>query len=131
VALEEFKLTLKILDGGVTEEDSESRRLGHIALAFPCPTMTVTTRRSNADVHPGRIVLDSQQARRTKKQVQEAKARAKAVKDQEEARRLALPGHIAQLEDGIETEEQTRYKHSMRPDLRLCSTQPTDRILPG
>jgi hypothetical protein len=91
--------------------------------------MTVTTRRSNADVHPGRIVLDNQQARRTKKQVQVAKARAKAVQDQEEARRLALPGRIAQLEDEIETEEQARYKHSMRPDL--CSTQPTDRISPG
>ena len=91
--------------------------------------MTVTTRRSNAKSHPGQVVLDNQQKRRTKKQVQEAKARARAAKDQEEARRRELPGRIAQLEDEIETEEQARHEHSMRPDLR--GTQPIDRTFPG
>ena len=91
--------------------------------------MTVTTRRSNANVHPGQVVLDNQPKRRTKKQVQEAKARARVAKDQEEARRLELPGCIAQLEDEIETEEQVQHEHSMRPDLR--GAQPIDRTSPG
>lgn len=87
--------------------------------------MAVTTRRSNARAHPGRVVLDNQRTRRTKEQVQEAKAHAKEVKDKEESRRRALPGRIAQLEDEIETEEQARREHSMRPDLR--GVQPSDR----
>lgn len=75
--------------------------------------MGVTTRPSNATAHPGRVLLESQQTRRTQKQVQEAKA----AKNQEELRRLAIPGHVAQLEDELETEEQARREHSMRPDL--------------
>ena len=91
--------------------------------------MTVATRRSNANAHPGQVVLDNRPKRRTKKQVQEAKARARAAKDQEEARRVELPGRIARLEDEIETEEQARHEHSMRPDLR--GTQPIDCTSPG
>ena len=88
----------------------------------------VTTRRTNANVHPGRIVLESQPIRRPKQQVQEERARAKAAKDQEAARRLALPGRIAQLEVEVEAEVQTRQEYSMRPDLR--GAQPTDRTSP-
>jgi len=53
------------------------------------------TRKSNSTAHPGQIVLDSQQTRRMTAQVQEAKARAKAAKDKEEVRCLAVPGHVA------------------------------------
>lgn len=86
------------------------------------------TRKSNSTAHPGKIVLDSQQTRRTTAQVQEAKARAKAAKDKEEVRRLAVPGRVARLEDEIETEEQVRREHSMRPDL--CGVRPTDHTSP-
>ena len=97
------------------------------SLVLPIP-MTVMTCRSNANVHPGRIVLDNQLTRCPKKQVQEEKAWAKAAKDQEEVRRLALLGRIVQLEDDIETEEQTQHEYSMRPDL--CGAQPTDCTSP-
>jgi len=90
--------------------------------------MGVTTRQSNATAHPGRILLENQQTRCTQKQVQEAKARAKAAKNQEELRRLTIPGHIAQLEDELEIEEQAQREHSMRPDL--CGAQPTNRTSP-
>lgn len=84
----------------------------------------VTTRSRNANVHLGRVVLKNRQTRRTTQQVQEARALAKAAKDLEEERRLAIPGCIAQVEDEIEAEEQTRREHAMRPDLR-------DRAFPG
>ena len=86
------------------------------------------TRKSNSTAHPGKIVLDSQQTRYTTAQVQEAKARAKAAKDKEEVRCLAVPGRVVWLEDKIETEEQARRKHSMRPDL--CRVRPTDHTSP-
>jgi len=89
----------------------------------------VTTRSRNANVHPGQILLDNKQARRSTKQVKEARRHAKAAKVQEEARRLAVPGRIAQLEDEIETEEQARREYSMRPDLH--GAQPTDLALQG
>jgi len=98
--------------------------LPHILLAH-----MVTTRSRNANVHPGQILLDNKQARRSTKQVKEARCHAKAAKVQEEARCLAVPGHIAQLEDKIETEEQAQCEHSIRPDLH--GAQPTDLALQG
>jgi len=61
---------------------------------------------SNATAHPGRILLENQQTQHTQKKVQEAKAQAKAAKNQEELRYLAIPGDIMQLEDKLEIEEQ-------------------------
>lgn len=120
-------LFLKMLGGGCHTESvlDAYHYLPHIPLAH----MTVTTRSRNADVHPGKILLDNKRARRSTKQVEEEKRRAKAAKDQEEARLLAVPGRIARLEDEIETEEQALREHSMRPDL--YGAQVTDLALPG
>lgn len=80
--------------------------------------MGVMTHPSNATAHPGRVLLESQQTQRTQKQVQEAKA----AKNQEGLRHLTIPGHVAQLEDKLETEEQAQREHSMRPDLTNCTS---------
>lgn len=74
-------------------------------------------------------MFENTRTRRSKKQIAEARSRAKAAQDAEKARRIALPGRVAQLEDEIETEEQDRRKHSMRPDLRGAKS--TDRALSG
>ncbi len=88
--------------------------------------MPVGTRASNAEAHPGRIVLETQQVRRTRKQVDEDEARRKAVaiatRKEAEARHQASIEKIALTEDSIEQDEEEIQRHSSRPDLRLEST---------
>jgi hypothetical protein len=65
-------------------------------------------------------VLESQQARCTKKQVKEDKSWAKAAAIEKEANRLSVLSTIAELEDTIEKNEEQVRMHTNRPDL--CPT---------
>ena len=79
--------------------------------------MPVNTHVSNADTHPGRIVLENQILRQMKKQIQMDNACAEkaaiAERDAEEARKKC----IAEVEDGIEVNEEDIRMHANRPDL--------------
>lgn len=78
----------------------------------------MSTRKSNADAHPGRVVLDSQTVRRTRKEIQEDEARkaeaATAQREEEESHNK----RIAEVEDAIERNEEQLRTHASRPDLR-------------
>jgi hypothetical protein len=80
--------------------------------------MPIRTRKSNAGVHPGRIVLGNQRPRRTRQQIEEDDARKKAAtiarREEEEGRNR----HIAEVEDAIELNEEQVRIHAIRPDLR-------------
>lgn len=83
--------------------------------------MPVGTRASNAATHPGRVVLDNQQTRRQRKQIDEdealAKAAAIATRREAEAKHRAAIAKIASTEDAMEREEEELQKHTSRPDL--------------
>ena len=89
--------------------------------------MPVSTRKANVDVHPGRVLLDSQQTRRTRKQVEDddamARAAAKASKEKATAKYRAVVGRIAQLEDEVALVDKDRQTYANRPDLREESTK--------
>jgi len=80
--------------------------------------MLMSTCKSNANAHPGRIVLESQTVRRTTKEIQEDKAHkaeaAIAQREEEES----CNKRIAEVEDAIERNEDQLRTHANRPDLR-------------
>ena len=83
--------------------------------------MAVTTRKANVDVHPGRVLLDNQQTRCSKKQMDEdgivARAAAHASKEKVTAKYQAVVKQIAQLEDEMALDEKDMQTHANRPDL--------------
>src|SRR6266702_2095123 len=84
--------------------------------------MPVRTRSSNADAHPGCVVTDNKQTRRSKKQIEEDNTRKKAVaiaaSKEAKAKHRAAITKIATVEDSIEQDEEELQVHSTRPDLR-------------
>jgi hypothetical protein len=84
--------------------------------------MAVGTRKSNAVTHPGCIVLESQQTRQTKKQIEadEASAELEASVAQQAAdtQHRASIAHIADVEDPVMEEEESVRMYTNRPDLR-------------
>jgi hypothetical protein len=80
--------------------------------------MPITTRKSNAVAHPGRIVLESQTSRRTRQQIDEDTANAKAIATAAAEKQHAVFTRIAELEHSVELDEQANRMHSRRPDLR-------------
>jgi hypothetical protein len=97
--------------------------------------MPISTRKSNADAHPGRIVLDSQSTRRTKKQVEEDSHRAKvaaiAEREETEATRRSVMATIAEIEDTIEENEEQVRTSTTRPDLHPNRKQPKTMMSAG
>lgn len=91
--------------------------------------MPVTTRKSNANVHPGDIVRNAQQKKRTKKEIEDEKAKAKAdsIAAREEAARKnhAVILNIARLKASVEREEGAIRAHTNRPDLYHSSSNMT------
>lgn len=81
----------------------------------------VATRKSNAQVHPGQIILDNQQIWRTRKQIEEDEAQANAAstakKNQDAEQRRKLLQQLAQLDGALEEDDATLREHSTRPDL--------------
>ena len=90
--------------------------------------MPISTCKTNADVHPGHIVLESQQARHTKRQVEEDNMRAKAAaiaeREVNEANHRLVLTTIVEIEDTIEETEEQLCMNSTRPDLHPNRKQP-------
>ncbi|KAI9432523.1 hypothetical protein H4582DRAFT_2061727 [Lactarius indigo] len=80
------------------------------------------TRAANADAHPGRVLLDGKQKKRSRQQIEEdtalAKATAAATRKEAKAKHRAAITTIATTENSIEQEEKDLQAHSARPDLR-------------
>ncbi|KAI9439683.1 hypothetical protein H4582DRAFT_2056409 [Lactarius indigo] len=83
------------------------------------------TRAANADAHPGCVLLDGKQKKRSRQQIEEdtalAKATAAATRKEAKAKHRAAIVTIATTENSIEQEEKDLQAHSARPDL--CHTQ--------
>ena len=84
--------------------------------------MPVSTRKANASVHPGQILLNSQQTRRTKQQVEDdnamAKAAAHASQERAAEKHHTVVECIAQLEDEVALVEKDMQTYANRPDLQ-------------
>ncbi|KAI0287587.1 hypothetical protein B0F90DRAFT_1673041 [Multifurca ochricompacta] len=83
--------------------------------------MPITTRKANAKAHPGHIIVNSQQKRRTSRQVAEDKAKSKGeeatAREMEATQHRAVVNRIANIEDRIQLAEFSAQKHAARPDL--------------
>lgn len=90
--------------------------------------MAIGTRKSNAEAHPGRILLESQPSRRTKQQIESDVSKAKAEAEAEAERQRAVLIRIAELEHSAEQEEQAVRMHANRPDLHHSSRRGTTRL---
>jgi hypothetical protein len=86
--------------------------------------MPISTHKTHVSAHPSHIVLESQQARHTKKQVKEDKSWAKAAAIEKEVNQLSVLSTIVELEDTIEKNEEQVCVHTNRPDL-----YPTHKLL--
>ncbi len=87
--------------------------------------MPVETRKRNADTHPGHVILKAQRVKRTRKQIEEddaiARAEARASKMVMAAKQRATVERIAQLEDeALQAEKQART-WALRPDIHSSS----------
>lgn len=84
--------------------------------------MPATTRKTNANAHPGDIVRKAQRSRRTKQEIEEerAKAKAKSIAMRQEAatKHHTVMSSIAALKSSVEHEEEAIREHASRPDLR-------------
>ncbi|KAI0293132.1 hypothetical protein B0F90DRAFT_1822341 [Multifurca ochricompacta] len=83
--------------------------------------MPITTHKANVKAHPGHIIVNSQQKRRTSRQVAEDKAKSKGeeatAREMEATQHRAVVNHIANIEDRIQLAEFSAQKHAARPDL--------------
>ena len=90
--------------------------------------MPITTRKSNADAHPGRVLLENQRVRRTRAQIEgdiaSATVAAIAASEEEVTRHRS----IAEVEDAIERNEEQLRLHASRPDLRY-HVEPTSDLV--
>lgn len=97
-------------------------RLSHLSETFLVSAMVIGTRKTNTSVHPGAILQNTnRKPRRTRKQIDEDKARAAAstVVAQKEAaakQQYALT-RIAELQAAVESDENDIRAHTLRPDL--------------
>ncbi len=86
--------------------------------------MPVTTHKTNAEVHPGHVLIESQQPRHTKKQIEEDDARASTAAQDREVKATAklctVAKCIAYLEDMVALAEMDSQTHAQRPDLHYC-----------
>lgn len=85
------------------------------------PIMPAVTHGSNANTHPGDVVLNARRAKRTTKEVEDKKAQAKAkataAKQEGAAKRRAIISTIAALKATVERQEAAIRAYTNRPDL--------------
>ena len=85
--------------------------------------MPISTRKANVNAHPSYIILETQQSRHTKKQVEEdtswAREAAIAEREENEANCCTVLATIADMEDTIEQSEFPLHNHTTRPNLHL------------
>ncbi|KAH8979761.1 hypothetical protein EDB92DRAFT_2118630 [Lactarius akahatsu] len=91
----------------------------------------VTTRKTNADKHPGRV--DKKKTKRTKEKIKADKARAEAEafarEEKARAEHRAVVDNVAQLEDMIALVEKDARTHADRPDLQYDPPRPQSKEL--
>lgn len=84
--------------------------------------MVIGTRKSNAAKHPGRLLTDIKQQRRTRTQIEEDEARRKAAavaaEEDAKAKHQAIVTRVADIEDSMERDEEVIRAYSNRPDFR-------------
>ena len=85
----------------------------------------VETRKSNANAHPGDIIRKSQQKKRTKQEIAEAKARSIAAKKAAAIQHQSVIASIAGLKASVEREEEAIRAQSNRPDLHYSRPNET------
>lgn len=89
-----------------------------VAAATPRP------QRTNANNHPGKVVNDAKQVRRTPKEVTEAKEKAAAAKlaaiQDKKIQEHNTVQHLASIEDQARQEDTDYEKNALRPDLRVA-----------
>lgn len=87
----------------------------------------VDTRRSNADAHPGLVLVNDRKKRRTKKQIKddEARAKADAIANRAaiKAREREILARIVASEDTVQREDDALQAYATRPDLRHDSQE--------
>ena len=87
--------------------------------------MVISTRKTNADIHPGAILQSNRQPRRTRKQIEEDEAKAAAMAIAAEAKTAAkyqaMLERIAELKAEVEKDEQRVQEFVLRPDLAAGS----------
>jgi hypothetical protein len=83
--------------------------------------MAVGTRKTNANTHPGLVILEGKRQRRTRKQIEEDEAHktaeATTARLDAEALHNATVARITQLENSMEQDEELVREHANRPDL--------------
>ena len=83
--------------------------------------MPIGTHKANMHAHSSHIVLESQQLRCIRNQIEEdtswAKAAAIAERVEKEANYLSVLSATAEIEDTIEKNEEQVHMHTTRPDL--------------
>ena len=95
--------------------------------------MPAATRETNANTHPGYVVLNARRSKRTTKEVEDEKARAKAkriaAKEDAAAKHRAVISTIAALQATVERQEAVIRAHTNRPDLHDGSPDATQKEL--
>ena len=85
--------------------------------------MVIGTRKANATKHPGDLLAVSKQQRRTRAQIEEDEARAKAVavaaKESTVAEHRAIINHVVDIEESMGRNEGVIRAHANRPDLQV------------
>ncbi|KAH9022142.1 hypothetical protein EDB84DRAFT_1441288 [Lactarius hengduanensis] len=91
----------------------------------------VTTRKTNADKHPGRV--DKKKTKRTKEKIKADKARAKAEargrEEEARAEHRTVVNSVARLEDVVALVEEDARTHADRPDLQYDPPRPQPKEL--
>jgi hypothetical protein len=99
------------------------------------PSMPISTRKTNVDAHPSRIVLDSQSTRRTKRQIEDDRNRAEEAaiveREETEANRRSVIATIAEIEDAIQENKEQLLVNTTRPDLRPSRAPPNNMMSGG
>jgi hypothetical protein len=84
--------------------------------------MVIGTRKTNSNVHPGAVLQNNRKPRRSKKQIEEDKAREAASTAAAEvdaaAKHQSTLARIAELRAIVESDERDVQAHTLRPDLR-------------
>jgi hypothetical protein len=79
--------------------------------------MAISICKSNANVHPGYIILENSRRRQMRRQIEENNACANAAAIVEREEEEGCNKCIAELEDEIERNKEQVYMYANRPDL--------------
>lgn len=109
--------------GQGTRSASTGEKGGEPILESPAPVTIGRPQRPNANTHPGQIIRDNTQQRRTSEQVQQDKAKAAAATALASKNKVqkakATVKHLAEEEDRMAQEDLVYAKHAARPDLQV------------